>query len=71
MRNNFFLKIAAFSFLTITFSCREEMISISDTAESSSVQIKDGTVRNGRLTSLIRNLYNFIMTKLKMKVRKL
>lgn len=49
MKTNKLLTIAAISFLTLTFSCREEIVSANDPMNENSSILKAGSVKNGRL----------------------
>lgn len=61
MKNQKLLKIAALSILTITFSCREEMITDSNSATENIISVSEGTAKNGRFISQTKNHYKILM----------
>ncbi|MCW4451156.1 hypothetical protein OK344_02930 [Kaistella sp. BT6-1-3] len=62
MKNNNFLKIATFSFLTLVASCREEL---PNTEKTNDVSIQESSVKNGRLYFPNKESLQFAYDKVK------
>ena len=65
MKNNNFLKIATFSFLTLVTSCREEL---PNTENANNSSIHESSVKNGSCIFQTRNHCSLLTIKLKMQM---